>query len=177
MTSAGRQRLKLLALMAVFATPLLVAWVMVEWRVGIPEQRTAHGELEPDIPPLSEWPLREPRPTTEVGDWILAFDCSASCDVLADQWWRLHRAMGREAPRVTRLRIGGSDTPLPGEVLGQWREVPAWQRDGQLWLLDPQGTVVLGYATDVDPGGVLDDINHLLRVNSDNVVEAELSSR
>ncbi|EPC04318.1 hypothetical protein L861_03080 [Litchfieldella anticariensis FP35 = DSM 16096] len=177
MTSAGRQRFKLLALMAVFAMPLLIAWVMVEWRVGIPEQRTAHGELEPNIPPLLEWPLREPRPEHEEGDWILAFDCSTACEERADRWWRLHRALGREAPRLTRLRIGAANGPLPGEILGQWDEVPTWQRDGQLWLLDPRGEVVLGYTGDVDPGKVLDDINHLLRINSDNPMEAELSSR
>lgn len=167
MSPLNRQRVKLLAVIALFAVPLLSAWVMVEWRIGIPEERTAHGELHPNVPHFAEWPLSEPRPVLEHGDWVVAFDCPADCDAEADQWWRLHRALGREAPRVTRLRVGGAGEPLPGEVLAQWHAEPEWRHRGQLWLLDPRGDVVLGYAAGVDPQDVLADLNHLLRMNSD----------
>ncbi|MFC3285395.1 hypothetical protein [Litchfieldella rifensis] len=167
MTAANRQRWKLIALIAVFVAPLATAWVMVEWRLGVPEERTAHGELNPDVPPLAQWPLRDAPHVLEAGDWVMAFDCPPSCDALADQWWRLHRALGREAPRVTRLRIGDAATPLPGEVLGQWQEAPDWQSDGQLWLLDPRGKVVLSYTAGAEPDDVLDDLNRLLRMNPD----------
>ena len=46
-------RLKLLALFAVFLLPMAVAWGMVEWRLGIPEGRTAHGQLTPEVPALA----------------------------------------------------------------------------------------------------------------------------
>lgn len=173
MTAANRQRWKLIALIAVFAAPLATAWVMVEWRLGIPEERTAHGELNPDVPRLAQWPLRDPVPTPESGDWVMAFDCPSSCDALADQWWRLHRALGREAPRVTRLRIGNAEAPLPGEILGQWQEAPDWQRDGQLWLLDPEGEVVLSYSVGAEPDDVLDDLSRLLRMNPGKPVDVK----
>jgi hypothetical protein len=158
-------RAKLLALLALFALPVLVAWIMVTWRVGIPEQRTAHGELSPDIPSLAAWPLAgEPAPGL-TGDWVLAFDCAERCEALADQWWRLHRALGREAPRVTRLRVGGEAEALPGEAVDQWAEVPAWRHADWLWVLDPQGRPVLGYGPEVEARDVLDDVNRLLRMN------------
>ncbi|MCH4565019.1 hypothetical protein MKP05_18125 [Halomonas sp. EGI 63088] len=159
-------RFKLLALLAVFVLPLLVAWIMVAWRIGIPEQRTAHGELEPDIPALAQWPLAEPRTMLpEDGGWVLAFDCAGACEALADQWWRLHRALGREAHRVRRLRIGGAAQALPGEVVARWSTPPDWHRPGHLWVLDPRGEAVLGYSAGVEARDVLDDVNKLLRMN------------
>ena len=167
MSPLNRQRMKLLALIMLFAAPLASAWVMVEFRVGIPDERTAHGELDPDVPQLAGWPLADPRPAIDRGDWILAFDCAEGCEAEADQWWRLHRALGREAPRVTRLRLGPAAEILPGEVLGTWQELPEWRDSGQLWLLDPQGKAVLSYSAGVDPQDVLADLSHLLRMNSD----------
>ncbi|WP_372610020.1 hypothetical protein [Halomonas sp.] len=158
-------RVKLLALIAVFALPMLVAWVMVTWRIGIPDERTAHGQLAPDLPSLSEWPVAGPNDALDTGDWILAFDCSSNCEVMADQWWRVHRALGREAPRVSRLRIGGSSDTLPGEMVTQWSTRPDWQQPGQVWILDPRGRVVLSYSVEVDAEDVLADVNRLLRIN------------
>lgn len=158
-------RLKLLALMAIFALPMLAAWVMVFWGVGIPEERTAHGELTPDIPVLAEWPLTKQADPLVEGDWVLAFDCGERCEALTDQWWRVHRALGREAPRVSRLRIGGHAEALPGERIVQWSNVPQWRTADTLWILDPTGQPVLAYAHDADPSEVLDDLNQLLRMN------------
>ncbi|WP_373183026.1 hypothetical protein [Halomonas campaniensis] len=163
--SIRHPRLKLLALMALFSLPLLVAWIMVSWRIGIPDERTAHGDLVPDIPTLAEWPLTETVPDHVHGDWVLAFDCAERCEALADQWWRLHRALGREAPRVSRLRIGGDTAALPGEAVAHWAVAPGWREADRLWVLDPQGLPVLGYGADADARDVLDDINRLLRMN------------
>ncbi|MGM0692181.1 MAG: hypothetical protein ACQEUN_02075 [Pseudomonadota bacterium] len=164
MTHDGRQRLKLLALFAIFALPVAVAWGMVEWRIGIPEGRTAHGDLEPSIPPLAEWPLSAVEKQGE-GDWWLVFDCPETCDAHADRWWRLHRALGREADRVSRLRIGGGDEPLPGAALAEWTDDAHWRAPHRLWILDPEGRAVLGYAPEVATADVLDDLRRLLRMN------------
>lgn len=165
-TSRARSsRLKVLAVLSLFALPLLVAWTMVTWRVGIPEQRTAHGELAPDLPSLAAWPLDAELAPAVAGDWVLAFDCGARCPDLADQWWRLHRALGREAPRVSRLRLGGEAEALPGETVAQWQETPVWRAPDHLWVLDPRGVPVLAYGPEVSPRDVLDDVNRLLRMN------------
>lgn len=162
-----RSRLKLLALITVFALPMLVAWVMVTWRVGIPEQRTAHGELSPEVPLLANWPLNGlPQSLLQSNDWILAFDCDIECDAQADQWWRLHRALGREAGRISRLRIGGeASEALPGETLIQWSEMPEWRSPAKLWVLDPQGMAAVSYTAGVEAADVLDDLQQLLDMN------------
>ncbi|MEC9483601.1 MAG: hypothetical protein UMU75_09820 [Halomonas sp.] len=159
------QRLKLMALITLFLAPLAVAWSMLEWRVGIPSERVAHGRLMPSLPTLDAWPLAEPRPLLASLDWVLAYDCRFDCPLVADRWWRLHRALGREAPRLTRLRLGGQDAPLPGEVVGQWQIAPAWTRQESLWVIDPAGQVVLSYRPHHDANEVLEDLRRLLRMN------------
>lgn len=59
MTTMGWQRLKLVALIAIFVMPMALAWGMVEFRIGIPDNRTAHGALDADLPPLSRWPAQQ----------------------------------------------------------------------------------------------------------------------
>ncbi|PSJ23555.1 hypothetical protein CVH10_01425 [Halomonas sp. ND22Bw] len=162
--SSVSSRLKLLALFAVFLLPMAVAWGMVEWRLGIPEGRIAHGQLTPDLPALEDWPLAEVAKQGE-DDWVLAFDCPADCDAQADRWWRLHRALGRDAHRISRLRLGGSGEVLPGAAAAAWTEAAAWRSPGRLWVFDPDGRAVLAYAPDVETAQVLEDLELLLERN------------
>ena len=159
-----RQRLKLILIFAIFAAPMVAAWGMVEFRIGIPDQHTAHGKVDVELPVLDEWPLT----TVAVNDpeaWILAFDCAQQCEQRKDELWRLHRALGREAPRLTRLRIGGNPEPLPGEMTSEWQQLPPWREDNSVWLLDPMGRPALAFDANVATKYVLDDIQHLLKVN------------
>ncbi|WP_273142721.1 hypothetical protein [Halomonas sp.] len=163
--AARHGRLKLSALLLFLSLPVLVATVMALGRVGIPEGRTAHGELAPGVPVLTEWPLSLPVAPEVSGDWVLAFDCAKRCDALSHQWWRLHRALGSDAPRVSRLRVGGTAEALPGAVVTRWTRRPTWLKPGRLWVIDPRGRVVLGYAPGVDPYAVKEDLGRLLRMN------------
>ncbi|MFP4137991.1 MAG: hypothetical protein ACLFSR_06505 [Halomonas sp.] len=177
--SDPRGHLKLVALLLFLSLPVLVATVMALARVGIPEGRTANGELGPEVPALAEWPLTTSVEETLADDWVLAYDCGERCAELGDQWWRLHRALGREAPRVTRLRLGGDGDALPGEAVARWRERPAWAEGDRLWLLDPRGLPVLSYGAEADPYAVKEDLGRLLRMNPEAPWEAgqELAGR
>ncbi|HSH48748.1 MAG TPA: hypothetical protein VK991_09200 [Halomonas sp.] len=169
---ADRSRLKLVLLFACFLLPVVIAWVMVHWRLGIPEGRTAHGELRPEVPALSDWPLSRAGGDANdgVNDWLLAFDCAAPCGARADRWWRVHRALGRDADRLARLRIGGEESALPGERVAQWTQAPEWRSPGDLWLLDVRGRAVVRYSAEVEAEDVLEDIERLLKMNPVRVV-------
>lgn len=159
-----RQRIKLILIFAIFAAPMIAAWGMVKWGVGIPDHHTAHGEVGVQLPPLNEWPLTENGDSSDDA-WTLAFDCSLQCEQRMDEFWRLHRALGREAPRLSRLRIGGDFEELPGEVSSQWRQEPAWYESNSVWLLDPFGRPALSFNASVPTADILDDIRHLFKVN------------
>ncbi len=159
-----RQRLKLMLIFVIFAAPMLAAWGMVELRIGIPDRHTAHGEVDLTLPILDEWPLTT-LADNEEETWILAFDCTKECEARQDELWRLHRALGREAPRLKRLRIGGSVELLPGEVVSEWQHLPPWHKENSVWLLDPMGRPALAFNQSVATKYVLDDIQHLFKVN------------
>lgn len=159
------QRLKLVLIFLIFAAPMLAAWGMVELRIGIPDRHTAHGQVDVALPVLEEWPLTTQADTGQEA-WILAFDCTELCEQRMDEFWRLHRALGREAPRLTRLRIGGDAEPLPGEMTSEWQYFPPWRDVNSVWLLDPMGRPALAFQANVPTQYLLDDIQHLLKVNS-----------
>lgn len=159
-----RQRLKLMLIFAIFAAPMVAAWGMVEFRIGIPDRHTAHGDVDLTLPALHEWPLTTPV-VSEEDKWVLAFDCTLQCEARKDELWRLHRALGREAPRLARLRIGGELEPLPGEVTSEWQRFPPWRKENSVWLLDPSGRPALAFNESVATKDMLDDIQHLFKVN------------
>ncbi|GEN22163.1 hypothetical protein HCU01_01120 [Halomonas cupida] len=157
-------RVKLLALMAIFALPMVVAWAMVTLQWGIPEGRTAHGNLDVELPMLGEWPIDQFH-KEDASDWVIVYDCGQQCTEDADRWWRLHRALGREAHRLSRVRIGGDGDALPGEHVAHWQQQPDWTTDGRVWIGDPEGMVMLEYPSNIETALVLDDIEKLFKMN------------
>ncbi|MGM0857290.1 MAG: hypothetical protein ACQEW0_09400 [Pseudomonadota bacterium] len=163
----ARQRIKLLLIFIIFAAPIVTAWGMVEWRVGVPEETTAHGSPADQVPRFELWPIAtmSDAPRSEER-WILAFDCSLQCEERRDLLWRMHRALGRDANRLTRMSIGGEGDPLPGEQLAEWRETPRWRQANSVWLIDPEGRPALSFSASVPAAEILDDTQHLFKVNA-----------
>lgn len=106
-------------------------------------------------------------------------DCSGNrqpqCVKLLENLDKVWRIMGREADRVHVLWIG----PAPGDVSGL-REVHLLRPDPRLsaalngsddphgdpvWLIDPNGFVVMRYAPGADPGDWRYDLSKLLKIN------------
>lgn len=106
-------------------------------------------------------------------------DCSggrrAQCMKLLEQLDKVWRIMGRQADRVHVLWIG----PPPADV-ASLREVRLLRPDARLqaglpgfddargdpvWLVDPNGFVVLRYAPGFEPGDLHADLVKLLKVN------------
>ncbi|MEG3078925.1 hypothetical protein R3F64_03525 [Halomonas sp. 5021] len=165
--SVNRQRIKLVLVFVIFSAPIITAWGMVEWRIGVPEQITAHGSPAEQLPLLEHWPV-ETVSKTDVGEdqWTLAFDCSVKCAERRDILWRMHRALGREAHRLARLSIGGGGQALPGEQLARWEGKPTWRKANSVWLIDPQGRPALSFPASVPVADILDDTQHLFKVNA-----------
>ncbi|SFX30575.1 hypothetical protein [Marinospirillum alkaliphilum] len=168
-----KNRIKLVLLMLLLAAPMLVSGSMYALQLGIPEKQVARGALLPDLQPLQQWPLDWQASGEWWLVWIADAPCQATCQQLADQWWRVHRALGREADRVYRLRIEmavNESRPLtealPGERVVHWQgNAPDWAAPGQTWLVDPEGRVVLAYDADAPAADLHRDLMRLLRVN------------
>lgn len=176
-----RNRVMLLAIVAVFLLPILAAKLL-----NVAGQRPApsrqHGELLQ--PPVD---LRERVPrladggdyawNPEARTWRILIapptDCGQPCVEVAgkiDIAWRL---LGRNADRVHVLWLG-NDAPaagLPG-ILHELRDDPALRAalprsgvDGvPVYVIDPNGFVVLRYPPGFDAGGLRSDMARLLKL-------------
>jgi hypothetical protein len=187
---AGRagSRMKLLAIFAVVAMPILVAWIMAKSGVGVPTERNNRSDLvEPNVT-VQDWGVSI-EPLGYGSPWRLAVttveDCQQACLDLIHEARQINVALGREAGRVEHLLLSAQlpDTELverlerdyprleqsgldPAAYQTSLRELPSgWSEGPQLWLIDPLGRVVLRQ----DPGQpgkrLLDDLKHLLKVS------------
>lgn len=162
-----KKRLQLILLILILGAPMPVAWAMLHWQIGIPDTHVARGELDHQLPPLSAWPLDWQANERWSLAWSAPDKCNADCQAQADQWWRMHRALGRDAIRVQRLRLTGEDQAvLPGESRLIWQEPrPSWVEDFNVWLVDPQGIVVTRYPAFAEMEDVYKDLERLLKRN------------
>jgi hypothetical protein len=176
-------RAKLLALAAHFLLPIAASFVMY---YGVrPQANSNYGELL--LPPL---PLpqggfaRAGGGRVQLADlggqWILlasdAAACEAGCRAKLDVMRQVRLALGRRAPRVTRVllvdRGPGNAAALAADeglvVLQPLHEPaaapPQADRD-HIYLVDPRGNVMLRWPAAPDMKRMLRDLDRLLRAS------------
>lgn len=182
-----KPKLKFLALAALFAAPLLAAWLFFfvhpEWQ---PDSHTNYGTLVSPARPLPDVAYSDGTGATvglPTGKWTLVYlagrDCDASCDqrVLLARQVRLSLNQNRE--RLLRLYLAPDAAALasarsklaaahpdqlflsaPGAALARFF-APA---DPQaLYLVDPLGNWLMTYGGEIEPRGLLKDLKKLLR--------------
>lgn len=185
-------RLTLWLLGAVFILPFALGTGLY-WSGWRPTRFVNHGELLQPARALPEHGLRtldgQPLPTAALrGQWLLLRVASRSCDAACGtdlrQMLQLHRALGKEQPRVRRALIvtgpaEAAATPawdalraaFPDLLVARadgtaeasaWRHALAGNEDA-LYLVDPFGHVMMRYADPPDLRGALKDLERLLK--------------
>lgn len=176
-----RNRLMLLGVAAIFLLPIAIAW-LVNLSGGRPAART-HGELLQ--PPVG---LRDLTPHLIGGQdyaWVPQerrwrvlvappADCGDPCRVLARELDLVWRLFGRKADHVDLLWLGappeGTTRNAATRVL---RADPALRArlpraddpaGVPVYVVDPNGFVILRYAPGFDPGGLREDMAKLLKL-------------
>ncbi|WP_304640025.1 hypothetical protein [Pseudomonas sp.] len=187
-TSARSGQFKLLAILAVVALPILAAWIMARFEVGIPTERNNRSELVEPVITLDDWGVIL-EPIGYGSPWRLAVtltgDCDERCLTLVHEARQINVALGREAGRVehlmltartlepemaTRLaqeypRLGVGTLDASGYRTSLREHPTGWSEGPQLWLIDPLGRVVLHQDPDQPGKRLLDDLKHLLKVS------------
>ncbi len=184
----GRKaRYTLLMLLAVFALPLLVAWIFtmgpLDWR---PTKTVNYGVLL--APPLR---LNSYGVTDVTGaaltvavarNWFLVVlhnaACSESCQGLLQIAKRIRIAVGRDIHRVNLALLGPDHSvpvpngqswllPVDGKLVDALRQATGEpQLETALLIVDHQGVVVLMYPPNEDGPGALHDLKRLLRASA-----------
>lgn len=180
-SSTGMLRFALVAL--VFFVPLIVAsWLYYGGTAFQPEGRTNHGALlEPIVNVHEALPNSRAQGLSD-GEWLLIYRnigaCEAACEKALHRLRQSHLMLGKDMDRVQRVFLHG-DTP-PDTVFiverhqglitlqdREWSNLLAAKRPenlsaGGLFLVDPLGNLVMYFAPEIDPGDMVDDIEHLL---------------
>lgn len=168
-------RLKLLLLMALFASPALAAWLTYAW--WQPSHFTNHGTLLApqalDLPPLVDG-AGQTAPWSDLrGRWVLLVavpgPCDADCVRAAFLARQARLAQGRDQARVVRVLAATGATAgwphLDGAYRAALDRLPPALAGGGLFLVDPGGRLMMAYPAQADGEGVIRDLKQLLRAS------------
>ncbi|MEJ2761432.1 MAG: hypothetical protein P8126_07835 [Gammaproteobacteria bacterium] len=187
-----RQRRILILLVALFAAPVVLAWLLFYFtQVGRGGDGTNHGRLIDPPRQLADLSLIDPNggAASLYGKWSLVYlvdgECRSECDQNLYRLRQIRLAQGRHAMRVQRvlLDVGPGHVTLsprqrhdyagqliadpenPGPLLRQFRlaEGDKPLSAGRTYIIDPRGFLMMSYERDADPSGIIDDLQHLLR--------------
>ena len=182
-----KARQTLLLLLAVFALPLLVAWVFtmgpLHWR---PAKTTNYGVLLTPPLRLNSYGVMDATGGALSVDvvarnWFLVVlhnsACTGPCQGLVQIAERIQIAVGRDRHRVSVALLGPADVSVPlrrswllpaggrlVEALRHATDEP--QLDTALLIVDHQGIAVLVYPPTEDGPGALYDLKRLLRASA-----------
>jgi hypothetical protein len=160
-------RNKLLWVAVVCAAPLVLgtAAYLLRWSPGTPSN---YGELLKPTPVAGLEPLR--------GKWVLVmFDagaCDAYCEKKLYYMRQVRRAQGKDMDRVERLWVIADRAKpraeiLPGIEGTRFAVFAAKEFPGNpvehVYLVDPQGNLMMRFPRDPDPSRMIKDLQRLLR--------------
>jgi hypothetical protein len=182
---AGRGRLQLLLIAAVFIGPLIVATWMYRSGALTPDGRSNHGELLEPVTNLQDAAAGSPVLELAEGRWIMLYANEGTCgDQCLEALYRMRQTrqmVGREMDRLLRVFLHGDSAPdrvlLEGEHPGLITitdkglaslldaKRPGDASPGGIYLIDPLSNLVMYFPPDLDPREMVDDMKHLLKLS------------
>lgn len=180
-------------LAAIILAPVIAAWSLYTSGRGFTEETVNYGHLIIPPPSLRQLPLldssEQPLPLSVLrGKWwftlIAPEGCNRLCESALQNLHNIHRALGKDAPRVQEMLIAYPQAEK--ELIPISKEYPAVMinfvtpatltqfltpltsksatlQQGYLYLVDPLGNVMMSYPLGANPRGILADIERLLR--------------
>ncbi len=189
-TKRRRTRILLLATFLIFLLPVVGAWLLnvfaPDWR---PFGTLNHGTLVQPVRALSASGLRYLDgtafdPAYLTGRWTLVHlpdaDCGDSCMDSLLRSHQIQQALGDDRDRVQLLLVVGETRHAPAAKLPAGTAVSLadepWlakfffpgtdhSQPVHIYLVDPQGYLMMRYAGDVDQRGLLADLKRLLKIS------------
>ena len=181
------------ALFLVFLLPVTLATLLYFFHDRLPSPGTKnHGELINPARPLKQFAAKTPEGKLLSiaylrGKWTLVQigegDCDLYCKASLFKTCQARLAMGEDIKRVQRLYLLPSESagdylqPLLSEhpqlaVASLQKEAQedllntlGAQPEGNIYIIDPLGNVMMRYSKDSRAKGMIDDLRHLLKAS------------
>jgi cytochrome oxidase Cu insertion factor (SCO1/SenC/PrrC family) len=181
---AGRVQLLLMSL--VFFGPLILAtWLYVSGTGFQPTGRTNHGELLEPLVNIGDVLPDAPIHEHNEGHWLLVYSntgtCGGACEFALLTMRQSRLMLGKDMDRLRRVFLHGDTAPdtvfLTNEHSGLisiqdsnfsdllHNKRPPELAAGGYFLVDPLGNLVMYFSPDIDPGDMVEDIDHLLELS------------
>ncbi|MFT3741949.1 MAG: hypothetical protein QM752_04650 [Gammaproteobacteria bacterium] len=177
-------------LILIFVIPLIAAYFLSKNHEQMGLGTKNHGQLI--TPPLDFNQLKPVTTTTWRGQWMLLLVIPTHCDSFCEKqiylMQQIRTATGKDSNRVTRgvLTFSTENKPLatlvqtrfPGThyfttsterfqnlVKGSSLEKVAFM-PGNIYLVDPQGNILMRYPAQTNPMGIFKDLTLLLKISN-----------
>jgi len=175
-------------LLIIFLLPLVVATALFQFRDTLPlPDPKSHGELVQPVRQLAPFSITDNaggQITLDVlqGKWTLVYvdatGCDLECQASLFKMRQARLALGEDMSRIARLFLldGDSRTAQVVEILEEHPRMMVAETDrqaveemfgedpeGQIFLVDPLGNVMMRYDSGATTKGILKDIQRLLK--------------
>lgn len=182
-----RTRLTLVLIFALFALPFVLAWVLNFFSDFTPGSTVNHGTLIQPVRPVSAQGLVDAQGAPLdagyfKGEWVMLYrqagDCGDACHQALYVLRQVRLAQGKNIDRVKRLLLldGMAMPAWAGELAQHYpgldiarattpESSAAFPAAGRIYLVDPLGNLMMEYALDADPRGMIKDLERLLRIS------------
>jgi cytochrome oxidase Cu insertion factor (SCO1/SenC/PrrC family) len=185
-----RGRLLVAGIFALFFLPVALAWFLnVKAPDWLPLERTNHGTL---LNPPGRLETRGMRPVAGQradadlfeGKWTLLYvtksSCTEACEKALYKMRQARFALGEDMQRIQRLMVIPVDAVegLAKKLQGQDAALRVVSADAawmarfktgggaaEIFLVDPQGYLIMWYPRDANPSGLIKDLERLLRIS------------
>ncbi len=193
-TSITVSRVKLLGLMGLYAAPLLAAWLWFAY-VNANEGAgvSVNGELIHPAVPLEPFELSSvTQPVWGLDDirgkWSMVYfasgECDKQCETALYNMRQIRLSTGRRMERLRRVVVtpdwqalqqklenadeglvvvGGGKGGLRSQFSSAQDKLPAC--DGCVYMVDPNGNLMMRFSPELEPAKILKDVKHLLKVS------------
>ena len=190
-------RIKLVAIFAIFAVPLILASIYLHLvrTSGGQLGDTSRGQLIQPAVPLTDFTLRQQDGEFDLetvrGSWTLLYmpvgQCMEACELNLYHMRQVRLALNHRMDRVQRAVLAETDAQLSEMLLSQHAGLMVARGDSDaqsslrdqilaaeshmeplpnaIYLIDPFGNVMLRFPPDLEPGSMLKDLKHLLKVS------------
>ena len=186
METRNRARWQFVGVVAAFALPLLIAWAVYHQSWSWSSAPGSHGVLLSPIGPLPEFTAVSAKGEAFTnsnlhGRWWLIVSGHAACDLYCEEDLfksrQVRLALGRDMTRVGLAYVAsGSDQPGAGLanklranpkliVLADSHGLAAVLRDPGIYVVDPNGNLVMYYARGSTSRGLRADLKRLLKAS------------
>jgi cytochrome oxidase Cu insertion factor (SCO1/SenC/PrrC family) len=177
----------LVLILAFFALPLVVAWVLNFNGDFVPGATTNNGMLVQPVRPVTAVDLFDARGGAVdakyfIGKWTMLYRHSGACDDVCQKTLytvrQVRLTQGKNIDRIQRLLLlEGASMPawvataaeqFPGMDIAlatNGAAADAFGVAGRIYLIDPLGNLMMEYALDAEPRGMTKDLQRLLLIS------------